>query len=67
MVNSDPTGATVTLNNGVYSSITPADIQKVPPGTYTLKITKPGYISYKNENFIVMQGQPNTVFQALSK
>ncbi len=67
VVNSDPTGATVTLNNGVYSGITPADIQKVPPGTYTLKITKPGYISYKNENFIVMQGQPNTVFQALSK
>jgi hypothetical protein len=67
VVNSDPTGAIVTLNNGVYNGITPVEIQKVPPGTYTLKITKPGYISYINENFIVMQGQPNTVFQALSK
>jgi len=59
-VNSNPTGAKVYINN-IYSGITPLTLT-LNTGTYTVKITKNGYLDYsetvnirKNERYSINQ------------
>ena len=41
-VSSSPSGASIYLN-GIYKGITPITLTDVPIGTYSIKLTKPGY------------------------
>ncbi len=55
-VESDPPGAAITLNGILLRQKSPADLDGLPPGTFTIELARPGSLPWRGE-FTVLPGE----------
>ncbi len=49
MLETEPIGATVVINNRTHSEKTPLSVQDLKPGTYTIRVEKAGFLAFSTE------------------
>lgn len=64
LVETRPEGGTVILNGKLQKSETPARLQKLSPGPYTIRVEKPGYHSW--EKSVAVQSRVTTFLNEIS-
>lgn len=60
-------GASITVNNNLYGSTTPAGTfaSQLPPGTYTVTISAPNYFPVTLNNVVITNGNTTTINQCI--
>ncbi len=55
-LSSEPAGATVSFNGQPLPQLTPCTLPPAPPGTYSLTVSKPGYLDHRTTVRVPAEG-----------